>query len=319
MTVNTINQPLVSVIISTYNYGHLIGETLESLQRQTYSNWECIVIDDGSADNTSEIMQGFVQADSRIKYFPQQNKGMSAARNRGISLSKGKYIQLLDADDLLAPEKFEKHVAYLIQHPEADLVYSSVKYFYAESPNIFYKNVNGSQQEWMPLISGSGDAILNKLIVGNIMAINCPLIRKNVFTEQGAFNESMRHNEDWEMFLRWAMNGISFFYLPAANTEALVRMHQTSASRDKWSMRYHELELKESVKGQAAIPADILAYELDKLRLSLLFIALSTLWRGQTKKARQQLNAFVDKQGLKAFSRNGIRIILEKFKAIASR
>ncbi|MBX0331703.1 glycosyltransferase [Pontibacter sp. HSC-14F20] len=310
--------PVVSVIISTYNYGHLIGETLESLQGQTFRHWECIVIDDGSSDNTREVMTGYVEADNRIKYIPQQNTGMSAARNRGIAMARGQYIQLLDADDLLSAKKFEQQVQYLEQYPEADLVYGDVKYFYSNQPNIFFKTVTGTQQDWMPRVSGKGEAILSKLIVGNIMAINCPLIRAEVFRKFGAFNETLRHNEDWELFLRWAVQGVSFYYQAADNTEALVRMHSTSASRDKWNMRYYELELKESIREQPFIRADALTFEIDKLRLSLLFITFSTLLRGQVGKAGEQWNLFLKKNGLTALRRNGINIILGKIKTFVS-
>src|SRR5215831_15925290 len=104
--------PLVSVIVPAYNYGSLIGETLDSLRNQTYNNWECWVIDDGSTDNTSEVVRVYCKSDPRIKYLPQMNSGPSVARNNGIRHSRGSYLQFLDADDLLEKRKIEHHVRF---------------------------------------------------------------------------------------------------------------------------------------------------------------------------------------------------------------
>ncbi|MFV0196389.1 glycosyltransferase [Empedobacter falsenii] len=97
-------QPLVSIIIPTYNRAELIGETLDSVLAQTYQNWECIVVDDGSSDNTDEVLKNYINKDSRIKYHhrPKQYKpGGNGARNYGFDLSKGEYINWFDSDDVM--------------------------------------------------------------------------------------------------------------------------------------------------------------------------------------------------------------------------
>ncbi len=99
-----INKPLISIIIPTFNRAHLIGETLDSVLAQTYQNWECIVVDDGSTDDTEEVMQIYCQKDNRIKYFhrPMEHlPGGNGARNYGFKMSKGEYIQWFDSDDLM--------------------------------------------------------------------------------------------------------------------------------------------------------------------------------------------------------------------------
>lgn len=96
--------PLVSIIIPSYNRAHLIGETLDSVLAQTYTNWECIVVDDGSTDHTLEVLAGYCKKDARFQYHNRpknRTKGANACRNYGFELSKGKYIQLLDSDDIL--------------------------------------------------------------------------------------------------------------------------------------------------------------------------------------------------------------------------
>ena len=99
--------PLVSIIIPTYNRAHLIGETLESVKEQTYKNWECIVIDDGSSDYTDELMGFYCKNDPRIQYHhrpDKKTKGANACRNYGFSLCKGKYVKWFDSDDILLPD-----------------------------------------------------------------------------------------------------------------------------------------------------------------------------------------------------------------------
>lgn len=127
--------PLVTVIIPSYNYGRFIGETLESVRRQSYSNWECFVIDDGSTDDTREIVSHYIAMDNRISYVFQPNQGVSIARNNAIKQCRGAYIQFLDADDLLEPGKLEAHVNYLEQYPEIDLVYGDWRHFDSDDPN----------------------------------------------------------------------------------------------------------------------------------------------------------------------------------------
>jgi glycosyltransferase involved in cell wall biosynthesis len=102
------DQPLVSIIIPTYNRAHLIGETLDSVLAQTYLNWECIIVDDGSSDNTDELIGEYVQTDSRFKYYhrPEEHlPGGNGARNYGFKMSKGEYVNWFDSDDLMVAEK----------------------------------------------------------------------------------------------------------------------------------------------------------------------------------------------------------------------
>src|SRR5690554_3366688 len=123
------NLPLVSIIIPTYNRAHLIGETLDSVLAQTYTHWECIVVDDGSTDNTDEVMAEYLIKDSRIQYFHRPNThlpGGNGARNYGFLQSKGKYIQWFDSDDLMDVEKLKVKVENIISY-NVDFVISKTK------------------------------------------------------------------------------------------------------------------------------------------------------------------------------------------------
>jgi glycosyltransferase involved in cell wall biosynthesis len=106
------NSPLVSIIIPAYNYSHFLFETLGDIQKQTYQNWECIIVDDGSSDNTKEVVAQIVKKDQRFIYIYQNNKGPNAARNNGINHSKGEFIQFLDADDKMEHHKLEVQVKF---------------------------------------------------------------------------------------------------------------------------------------------------------------------------------------------------------------
>jgi glycosyltransferase involved in cell wall biosynthesis len=111
-------EPLVSVIIPCYNYGRYLGDALDSIAAQTYSHWECLVVDDGSTDNTSDVGMQYAEKDSRFSYIYQQNGGVSSARNTALNKAKGKYIQLLDADDMLEPDKLQLQVSLLEENQE---------------------------------------------------------------------------------------------------------------------------------------------------------------------------------------------------------
>ena len=116
----SINSPLVTVIVPAYNAELYVSETIQSVLEQTFCNWELIVINDGSSDNTHEIIASF--DDERIRLVDQDNRGVSVARNEGLSRAQGKYITFLDADDTLPPQSLELRVTYLEFNQNIDLV-----------------------------------------------------------------------------------------------------------------------------------------------------------------------------------------------------
>jgi hypothetical protein len=114
----------ISVIIPCYNSARFLPVALESVLWQTYGNWECILVDDGSTDRSEEIIRSFSDRDPRFRYIAQKNSGPSAARNRGINAATGDYIQFLDADDLLPKERFERCMAVFQTEQQCDVVYT---------------------------------------------------------------------------------------------------------------------------------------------------------------------------------------------------
>lgn len=241
------NLPLVSVIIPTYNYGHFIGQTLESVLCQTYQNWECVVVDDASTDDTSGVVNRYAAADARIKYLRQKNQLQAVAKNTGIEHSTGKYLQFLDADDLLEARKIERHVKYLEQHSEVDIVYGSMRYFNSDTPSERLYSMAAQDRPWMPEVSGRGREIFRRLVYKNIMAINSPLLRREVARNVGLFDPELPPVEDWDFLARCAAAGKCFQFLDAEDTLALVRIHLASSSQKASRMLMSSLRFREKI------------------------------------------------------------------------
>ena len=126
------NNPLVSIIIPTYNRAHLIGETLDSILAQTYKNWECIIVDDGSTDNSAEVIGDYVRKDARFQYHHRAEdrlKGANACRNYGFELSKGEYLIFLDSDDFLATNCLKSRMSVFVKFSETSIVVANTSYF----------------------------------------------------------------------------------------------------------------------------------------------------------------------------------------------
>jgi glycosyltransferase involved in cell wall biosynthesis len=239
--------PLVSIIVPTYNYGHFIGQMFESLFAQTFRDWECVVVDDGSTDNTREIVTGYATADKRIKYIYQPNAQQAAARNNGIRNSLGRYVQFLDADDLLEPRKLELQVKYLEEHPGIDIIYGNVRYFSSANPGERRNSMFADDRPWMPEVSGAGQEILKAVIEECIMVVNAPLLRKSLIDEIGWFDKSLFSVEDWDYWIRCAASGKKFQYADLPDTRALVRYHPTSSSQSGRRVLKSNLRLRRKI------------------------------------------------------------------------
>ena len=240
-------KPLVTIIVPTYNYGHFISDTLDNIQAQTYKNWECIVVDDGSVDDTRKIVQGFIAIDDRIRYFYQENQCQAVARNTGLKNSNGKYIQFLDADDLMEDRKLEHQVAFLEDHDEVDITYSSTRYFTTEDPLARWYFMHSSDAEWIPEVAGMGREIIKMIIGNNIMTINSPLMRRTVVDDVGFFDKSLKLVEDWGFWIRCALKGKYIQYKNWDDAMALVRSHSSSFSRNKKQVNQSAVLMREKL------------------------------------------------------------------------
>ena len=243
----------VSVILPTYNYGRFLPYALESLGKQTYPDWECIVVDDGSTDDTEGVVLSAAANDGRVRYVSQSNRGPSAARNRGFAESVGDYIQFLDADDLLQPTKLQAQVESMDADPSIGIVYSDARFFRDSATDLLPYRVPGP--DLSTTIDPSVDPLLRALIDRNIMVVEAPLIRRSVIGTVGPFEESLLRMEDWEYWLRCVLAGIRFVADPASERAILVRTHRHSSTRNWLAMSTSELVVRRWLDGQLDDPS----------------------------------------------------------------
>ncbi len=126
----------VSIIIPCYNQAHFLPDAINSLKSQTMGNWECIIVNDGSTDNTTDVAEKLAQTDTRIRVINQANKGLSGARNSGLKAANGEMLQFLDADDMLERDKLKAQVEFLHANPDIDIVFGDARYFTTEDPEL---------------------------------------------------------------------------------------------------------------------------------------------------------------------------------------
>ena len=186
--------PKISVVIPAYNAEHTIKETIESVLQQTFSDFELIVINDGSTDRTLEVVQSIT--DSRLNVLSYENGGLSVARNRGIYQATGEFIAFLDADDLWTSDKLELQLAALQEHPDAGVAYSWTYYI---------------DEQGQPLFAGirifyQGNVHADLLIKNFILNGSNPLIRRQAIESIGEFDPAFPHFADWDYWLRLASN-----------------------------------------------------------------------------------------------------------------
>lgn len=196
--------PLITVIIPAYNAERTIVQTIASVQKQTFSDFEIILIDDGSTDRTLELL-GSIQ-DERLKIHSYSNGGLPIARNRGIAHATGEFISFLDADDLWTVDKLELQLAALQQNPKAGVAYSWTCNM-SEKGDSFYPGQS---------VSFEGNVYAKLLVSGNFIASgsNC-LIRKQAIESVGEFDSALKSCEDWDFYLRLAARW-SFVVVPKA-------------------------------------------------------------------------------------------------------
>ena len=216
-------KPLVSVIIPAYNVERYIAQTVDSVLAQTYRPIEIVITDDGSTDGTRAVLEPYI-ARGDVRYFFQKNKGPHVARNASIRASKGKYIALLDADDLFLSEKIEKQVAYLEAHPKCDACYCNLWHFYEEEPNKLL-----ALDTELGYTFYSGKDVLPHLMKTQFINPLSVEFRRSVFDRFGFFDESYWYSEDEEFWIRVAFGGGRFDFLP--ERLAKYRMRKTSRSR----------------------------------------------------------------------------------------
>jgi len=186
--------PLISVIIAAYNGEKTIVETINSVLNQTHQDLEIIAIDDGSSDNTRQLIQDI--ADDRVKLFPYQNGGVAKARNRGLSHVRGDYVCFLDHDDLWTEDKLAKQVAALERSLDAGAVYSQTTNMYSEDEPTRYVP--------SPEVHFEGDVYQDILLSNFVGSGSNIMVRREAVESVGEFDPVPTSNEDWDYYIRLA-------------------------------------------------------------------------------------------------------------------
>jgi glycosyltransferase involved in cell wall biosynthesis len=202
--------PLVSILIPSYNRADLISETFDSVMAQTYLNWECLVIDDGSTDQSVQIIEEYLQKDSRIKFFQRnlEPKGAPTCRNIGLNHAVGDFVIYLDSDDLLAPYCLSQRVILFQQYSDCDfIVFKSL---------LFDNQPEDAQFVWN--IDTEEDDLLRFLRMDALWQTSGPIYKRDYLIQMKGFNEDLPFWQDFDLHLRCLMNNANynkFFDLPA--------------------------------------------------------------------------------------------------------
>ena len=206
------NQYLVSVIIPSYNRSFLLKEAIQSVVDQTYRPIECIVVDDGSTDDTPEIVREFVLKNNpqfTTRYIAQQNAGAQVARNTGTAASSGQYIQYLDSDDLLYPGKLQSQVSYLQDHPECDAVFGDWD--------------EGLQGNAKRVIAYKKEDLVLQMLTERCISNFAILLRRRLLQKIEPWDVAIKRNQEIDFHLGSVMAGGLFEYQPF--TTGLWRLH----------------------------------------------------------------------------------------------
>ncbi len=240
-------QPLVSVIIPTYNREKYIKDAVESVLNQTYKNIEVIVVDDGSTDNTQDVIKEIIEKDDRVKYIYQENQGSGSARNRGIQEANGEFIAFLDSDDAYLPYAVERIVYLFKTQPE------NVKLVYGDFINI----VDGKDEKiYREIVEPKPKPILfQQFLIGNPLLPTIVMVKKDVFDETGLFDNSYKIAQDYDLWVRLILKyDIAKLNLPVST----YRIHEEQITKDRGLLRYEidkiALRLFYSIKPEKLFP-----------------------------------------------------------------
>lgn len=249
----------ISIIMPAYNAGRWIAQSISSVLAQTYGDFELIVINDGSLDNTADIIRQF--DDPRIQCIYQQNKGLPAARNTGLQAAKGVYVGFLDADDLWQPTMLETCLDFLETHPEVDIVRTTYLWI----------DTHGTHLPALPYCPACEEDPFACILLNAIGVMQTTLLKQEIFAHIGLFDEELRTAEDWDLLLRIAADGFTFGFIE--QPLLLYRIHsgnKTSVYNEH--LRADELLPIENIFGNPSIlsqyghlKAQALAQKLAKL------------------------------------------------------
>ena len=225
-----VTQPSVSVILPTYNRAHLLSESIGSVSAQTYSDFEILVVDDGSTDNTRAVVG--TMEDKRIRYVGlTKNGGQAAARNIGIKEAKANLIAFQDSDDIWLPEKLDMQMSTLRESPpRTGVVYTA------------YERICDNRSEILPsrrIMTKTGD-VHARLLRGNFITTQTTLVRRECFKISGGFDQGQRSMDDWDLFIRLSKD-YDFAFVDKVLVKYRVLSDSVSIDPDRFVSSYERI------------------------------------------------------------------------------
>lgn len=262
--------PRVSIIIPTHNRQAFVLEAVESIFAQTYEDYELIVVDDGSADGTGEA---FKQYGDRLRYLYQKNQGVSAARNNGLALAQGEFIAFLDSDDLWLPKKLAIQVAYMDQHPRAQICYTDeiwIRRGKRVNPKKRHAKYSGKIYPYcLPLC---------------IISPSSALVRRALFEQIGTFDPGLPVCEDYDLWLRVAAR-FPVFFIPQ---RLIVKRggHPDQLSRQHWGNDRYRVMALAKILELGVLPPELRELTIQELHRKVRVLINGYLKRGKERKAK---------------------------------
>jgi glycosyltransferase involved in cell wall biosynthesis len=270
-------QPKVSILIPCYNAEKWVAQAIESALGQTYGNKEIIVVDDGSTDSSLSEIKAFGDA---IRVETGSNRGGNAARNRLLELSTGEWLQYLDADDYLLPDKITQQVEFLSQHPDTDVVYS---------PSVFdYWRDNQSNLEVLPIPEPRDPWIL--LARWYLPQTGSPLWRRQALLDVGGWKPDQPCCQEHELYLRLLMAGKRFEYCSDSNSVYRQWSEATLCKKNKPEVYHHRLVITDRLEAHLASAGELTPSRQYAINLSR-FDCARIIWLSNPEWAKQIINS----------------------------
>jgi len=298
--INDVNDnPLVSIIVPNFNRANLIIETLDSVASQTYSNWECVIVDDGSTDDSEKVIKAYCEKDARFKYYRRHRtpNGAPTCRNIGLEKSCGEFIVFLDSDDLLAPSCLKKRVREIQENSGFD--------FWIFPSAMFLISACDINKRWNVLNKKETD-LIRFLLQDAPWSIMGPIWRKEALKQLNGFNELAICWQDWELHVRAIIAGLKYLKTKDELPDSYVRTRNPQIAIS--ISQNHNA--KEHVLFRAAFLADFYYQFLKKfnnqtIKLAyavLIFRLIRELMRhGFRKQIKQMIKFSVDNDLLNLF------------------
>ena len=269
-------KPEVSIIMATYNRAHFIPKALESIKSQTFNDWECLIIDDGSNDNTEEIVKDFISVDPRFSFFKRTSnykKGLPGSRNQGLDKAAGDYIIFFDDDDVVHPQNLEICLKTLHNKGGSFCRFNKKPFFSSFDEKEFevFKYSDISPKKFT-------SANIEEMIIGKIPFASCTVMWKNESIGNLRFDENLSYAEEWEFYTRLLLQDIQGYSINSVLY--YNRKHPASNTGEYYNKDINRIRAK--VNASKKIISQLNSQQYQSPSLSHYFIRLSFFLRDRS-------------------------------------